>query len=114
MLSPRRTVFKRANISIGTIVSENVRYITVTRGSDRWRFRTVLSRETQIETSRPLANTSKMFIRTAQRKAVTKLRIAKVTQVTNEAAPFPPRALFYGQIGPIRLERQAVSPKAEV
>jgi hypothetical protein len=70
---------KAANIFIGTVVSENSRYITVTRGSDHWRFRTVLSRETQIETSRTLANTSKMFIHTAQRTAVTKLRIAKVT-----------------------------------
>jgi hypothetical protein len=70
---------KGANIFIGTVVSENGRYITVTRGSDHWRFRTVLCRETQIETSRLLANTSKMFIHTTQRTAVTKLRIAKVT-----------------------------------
>ena len=40
---------KASNIFIGTVLSENGRYITVTRGSDHWRFRTVLSRATQIE-----------------------------------------------------------------
>jgi hypothetical protein len=43
------------------------------------RVRVVPSRETQIETSRPLANTSKMFIHTTQGTPVIKIRIAKVT-----------------------------------